>query len=79
VREHILKMSDMSSKIKTMDMGLKDKFLVHLVMSSLLKEFETFEINYNPILKTRELRSSLLCVFRRRRELRMCVVILSTM
>jgi hypothetical protein len=47
VREHILKMSNMTSKLKTMDMGLKDEFLVHLVMSSLPKEFETFEINYN--------------------------------
>jgi hypothetical protein len=47
VREHILKMSNMASKLKTMDMGLKDEFLVHLVMSSLLKEFDAFEINYN--------------------------------
>jgi hypothetical protein len=47
VREHILKMSNMASKLKPMDMGLKDEFLVHLVMSSLLKEFEPFEINYN--------------------------------
>jgi hypothetical protein len=47
VREHILKMSNMASKLKTMDMGLKDEFLVHLVMSSLPKEFEAFEINYN--------------------------------
>jgi hypothetical protein len=37
----------MTSKLKTMDMGLKDEFLVHLVMSSLPKEFEAFEINYN--------------------------------
>jgi hypothetical protein len=47
VREHILKMSNMAFKLKTMDMGLKDEFLVHLVMSSLPKEFEAFEINYN--------------------------------
>jgi hypothetical protein len=37
----------MASKLKSMDMGLKDEFLVHLVMSSLPKEFEAFEINYN--------------------------------
>jgi hypothetical protein len=30
-----------------MDMGLKDEFIIHLVMSSLPKEFESFEINYN--------------------------------
>jgi hypothetical protein len=47
VREHILKMSNMPSKLKPMDMGLKDEFIVHLVMSSLPKEFEAFEINYN--------------------------------
>jgi hypothetical protein len=47
VRKHILKMSNMASKLKTMDMGLKDEFLVHLVISSLPKEFEAFEINYN--------------------------------
>jgi hypothetical protein len=46
VREHILKMSNMASKLKTMNMELKNEFLVHLVMSSLPKEFETFEINY---------------------------------
>jgi hypothetical protein len=46
VREHILKMSNMASKLKPMDMGLKDELLVHLVMSSLPKEFEAFEINY---------------------------------
>jgi hypothetical protein len=47
VREHILKMSNMTSKLKTMDMGIKDEFLVHLVMSFLPKEFEAFKINYN--------------------------------
>jgi hypothetical protein len=35
VREHILKMSNMTSKLKAMDMRLKDEFVVHLVMSSL--------------------------------------------
>jgi hypothetical protein len=47
VREHILKMSNMTSKLKSMDMGLKDEFIVHLVMSSLPNEFEAFEIDYN--------------------------------
>jgi hypothetical protein len=40
-------MRNMTSKLKIMDMGLKDEFLVHLVMSSLPMEFEAFEINYN--------------------------------
>jgi hypothetical protein len=47
VRERILKISNMASKLKTMDIGLKDEFLVHLVMPFLPKEFNAFEINYN--------------------------------
>ena len=47
IREHILKMSNTKSKLKTMDMGLKDEFLVHLIFASLPKEYETFVVNYN--------------------------------
>ena len=47
IREHILRMSNMASKLKPMDMGLKDEFLVHLIFASLPKEYETFVINYN--------------------------------
>jgi hypothetical protein len=46
VREHILKMSNVASKLKPKNMGLKDEFIVHLVISSLPKEFGTFKINY---------------------------------
>jgi hypothetical protein len=47
IREHILKMINMASKLKLMDMGLKDEFLVHLIFASLPKEYETFVVNYN--------------------------------
>ncbi|XP_066320477.1 uncharacterized protein [Miscanthus floridulus] len=47
IREHILKMSNMASKLKSMDLGLKDEFLIHLVFASLTKEYETFVVNYN--------------------------------
>ncbi|XP_066373330.1 uncharacterized protein [Miscanthus floridulus] len=47
IREHILKMSNTASKLKPMDMGLKDEFLVHLIFASLPKEYETFVVNYN--------------------------------
>jgi hypothetical protein len=47
IKEHILKMSTTTSKLKPMDLGLKDEFLVHLIFASLPKEYETFIINYN--------------------------------
>jgi hypothetical protein len=47
IREHILKMSTTASKLKPMDLGLKDEFLVHLIFASLSKEYETFVVNYN--------------------------------
>ena len=37
----------MTSKLKPMDLGLKDEFLIHLVFASLPKEYETFVVNYN--------------------------------
>jgi hypothetical protein len=42
IREHILRMSNMASKLKPMDMELKTEFLVHLVFAS-----SSFEVNYN--------------------------------
>ena len=47
IREHILRMSNMASKLKPMDLGLKDALLIHLVFTFLPKEFETFIVNYN--------------------------------
>ena len=47
IREHILKMSNTASKLKPMDLGLKNGFLIHLVFASLPKEYEIFVLNYN--------------------------------
>ena len=47
IREHILKMSNTTSKLKPMYFGLKDEFLIYLIFTSLPKEYETFVVNYN--------------------------------
>ena len=47
VRDHILSMSTMAAKLKTMNMGLPDPYIVHLALNSLPREFLTFIVNYN--------------------------------
>ncbi|RVW71665.1 Retrovirus-related Pol polyprotein from transposon TNT 1-94 [Vitis vinifera] len=47
VREHIMKMSDMASQLKGMDMAISEGFLVHFIMTSLPSQFGHFKINYN--------------------------------
>ena len=45
--DHIMGMSALNSKLKPMDLDLKEEFLVHLVFASLSKEFAPFIVNYN--------------------------------
>ena len=40
-------MSNTASKLKPIDLGLKDEFLIHLVFAFLSKKYETFVVNYN--------------------------------
>jgi molybdopterin converting factor small subunit len=47
VRDHILRMSNISARLKPLDLAINDGFLIYLIFNSLLKEFETFEVNYN--------------------------------
>ena len=47
VHEHIMKMSDMTSLLKGMDVAIFEGFLVHFIMTSLPSQFGTFKINYN--------------------------------
>jgi molybdopterin converting factor small subunit len=47
VRDHILRMINITARLKPLDLAIKDGFLIYLIFNSLSKEFETFEVNYN--------------------------------
>ena len=47
VREHIMKMSDMASQLKGMNMTIFEGFLVHFIMTSRPSQFGPFKINCN--------------------------------
>ncbi|XP_066365600.1 uncharacterized protein [Miscanthus floridulus] len=47
IREHILRMGNLASKLKPMNLALKKEFLIYLIFASLPKEFNTFVVNYN--------------------------------
>ncbi|SPT15948.1 unnamed protein product [Triticum aestivum] len=47
VREHIMTVNDMATKLKGMDMEISEGFLVRFIMTSLPMEYGPFKINYN--------------------------------
>jgi hypothetical protein len=47
VRDHILRMSNVTARLKPLDLAINDDFLIYLIFNSLPKEFKTFEVNYN--------------------------------
>jgi hypothetical protein len=40
-------MNNQTSKLKPIDLALKEEFFIHLVFASLPKEYDTFVVNYN--------------------------------
>ncbi|CAM8877638.1 unnamed protein product [Rhodiola kirilowii] len=47
VREHIMEMSQLASKLKALKFELSENLLVHLVLCSLPSEYSQFRISYN--------------------------------
>ena len=47
IREYIMHMSNISSKLKALKLELSDDLLVHLVLLSLLAQFSQFKVSYN--------------------------------
>ena len=47
IREHIMSLSDMATKLKGMDMALSTGFLAHFITTSLPSELGVFKVSYN--------------------------------
>lgn len=47
VKEHLLKLVNFSNKLNTIDIGITNQFLVHMVLFSLLNDYEQIKMSYN--------------------------------
>ncbi|XP_028803540.1 uncharacterized protein LOC114758639 [Neltuma alba] len=47
VRQHIIKMRDLASQLKSFEMEPTEQFLVQLILNSLLAQYEAFKVSYN--------------------------------
>ncbi|KAL5811035.1 hypothetical protein ACOSQ4_027603 [Xanthoceras sorbifolium] len=47
IKEYIMEISHIASKLKTLKLELSDDFLVHLVLISLPAQFSQFKVSYN--------------------------------
>ena len=47
IRDYIMQMSNIASKLKALKLELSDYLLVHLVLLSLLAQFSQFQVSYN--------------------------------
>ena len=47
IREYIMKMSHIASKLKALKLELSEDLLVHLVLISLLTQYGQFKVSYN--------------------------------
>ncbi|OIT39517.1 hypothetical protein A4A49_56025, partial [Nicotiana attenuata] len=47
VREHIMVMRDIATKLKSLEVNMSEPFLVHFILNSLPLEYRPFKISYN--------------------------------
>ena len=47
IQEYIMEMSHLASKLKALGLDLSDDLVVHLVLISLLGQFNQFKVSYN--------------------------------
>ena len=49
MQQHIIEMSNITARLKTLGMTVDDSFLVQFILNSLSPEYGPFQINYNTI------------------------------
>lgn len=49
MREHVLEMTNVAAKLKTLGMSVDESFLVQFILNSLPPQYGPFQINYNTI------------------------------
>lgn len=67
IREYIMEMSHLASKLKALKLELSEELLVHLVLISLPIHFSHFKVSYNVKRKNGHLMSLYLIVFKKRK------------
>ena len=67
IREYIMEMSDLVSKLKALKLKLSEEILVHFILISLPPQYNPFNVNYNLKEKSGVSLSSLVTVFRKRK------------
>ena len=47
MHEHVIEMTIIAARLKTLEMVVNENFLVQLILNSLLSEYDTFQMSYN--------------------------------
>ncbi|XP_052107486.1 uncharacterized protein LOC127740513 [Arachis duranensis] len=47
MQEHIIEMTNIAAKLKSLDMTVDDSFMMQFILNSLPSDYEAFQINYN--------------------------------